>query len=163
MQRTAVISATVAAALASGAVLAVSGGAQTPARSTIHLVTKNCSIKYFDVAPRSLARPFRPGAADTVSLVCRAENAAGVGQGNVHASGQYTRGGRLAAGVTHGLYRLNDGEVYFLAKLSASANTSGAVVGGTGAYAGARGTFKSIARPGQRFGGVADDTITLLQ
>ena len=48
------------------------------------------------------------------------------------------------------------------ARLSADDETAGAVVGGTGAYVGARGTFSSVDRPGEAGGDPSDETITLL-
>jgi len=41
-------------------------------------------------------------------------------------------------------------------------DTAGSVVGGTRAYAGARGTFTSKDRPGEAAGDPSDDTLTLL-
>jgi len=48
------------------------------------------------------------------------------------------------------------------ARLSADDTTSGVVVGGSGAYLGARGTFTSVDRPGEANGDPSDDTIKLL-
>jgi hypothetical protein len=45
--------------------------------------------------------------------------------------------------------------------VATSGNVTGAIVGGTGAYAGARGTFTSVDRPGGD-NAPSDDTITLL-
>jgi hypothetical protein len=63
--------------------------------------------------------------------------------------------------VCTGVYALSEGELHLQARL-AEADVHGSVVGGTGAYAGARGTFRSVDRPGEAGGDPSDDTITLL-
>ena len=67
--------------------------------------------------------------------------------------------GKIGAGDEHeehvaGLHRL--------ARLSQADDLKGSVVGGTGAYVGARGTFASVAGSGSKGGNRRDETITLL-
>ena len=63
-----------------------------------------------------------------------------------------------------GIYTLAGGEIHLLARLDVSeeGDTVGSIVGGTRAYAGARGTFISRDRRGERGGDPSDDTLTLL-
>jgi hypothetical protein len=49
-----------------------------------------------------------------------------------------------------------------MARLTPDDKVDGAVGGGNGAYGGARGTFTSIDRPGEKNGDPSDDTIVLL-
>ena len=65
-------------------------------------------------------------------------------------------------GVCDGIYTLADGELHLLARLSQADDLKGSVVGGTGAYVGARGTFASVAGSGTKGGERRDETITLL-
>jgi len=68
-----------------------------------------------------------------------------------------------AAGLCDGAYALAGGDIHVVARVK-SESVTGAVVGGTGSYVGARGIFTSIERPGdqERNGSPKDDTITLL-
>lgn len=162
MKRSAAIVATTAVALGAGAaVLTVSGGAQTPGERTIKLVDRNCAMKFIDVPPRGRGRMAPPGAGDSGTLSCRLENAAGARVGSVDSVGQFTVGGRNGRGVAIGIYKLGDGEIHVMTTLRFS-DVTGSVVGGTGAYAGARGTFAAVDRPGEKGGDPSDDTITLL-
>jgi hypothetical protein len=162
MKRTTVLATAVAGALATAGVLAVSGGAaQAPSPTTINLVSKNCRYKIVDNAPK-ITRRGGPGPGDGFGIACRVENAAGALQGTLDATGTITRGGKSFTGPAEGIYKLGDGEIYLMARLNSSNDTSGVVVGGTGAYTGARGTFTSVDRPGTAGGDPSDDTITLL-
>jgi hypothetical protein len=166
MRRKAVIVITsLVAALATGAILTVSGGAQSPGGRTVELVTKNFRFKAVDNPPRSSSRNAPPGTGDTFVISALVTDRAGARLGDFHATCSVTRGGRRAVGVCEGIYALTDGEIHLLARLdlsSDSGDTDGSVVGGTRAYAGARGTFASRDRPGESGGDPSDDTLTLL-
>jgi len=82
--------------------------------------------------------------------------------GSLDARCSFTRGGQRMRGVCTGIYDLPDGEIHLSARLSADETTSGVVVGGSGAYLGARGTFTSVDRPGEANGDPSDDTVKLL-
>lgn len=161
MRRSAAFAATAAVTLAVGAAVTVSGNAQTPGERTIKLVSKNCAFKFVDVPPRGHGRMAPPGAGDSAALSCRVENAAGARVGSLDTTGQFAVGGRRARGVALGIYALSDGEIHVMTRFSLG-DVSGSVIGGTGAYAGVRGTFKVVDRPGQADGDPSDDTITLL-
>ena len=165
MRRKAVIViASLVAALATGAILAVSGGAQSPQGRTIELVTKNFRFSAVDNPPRSRRPDAPPSAGDTFVISALVTNRAGRRRGSFDATCSVTHGGRRARGVCEGVYALADGEIHLLARLDFSdeGNAAGSIVGGTGAYAGARGTFVSRDRRGERGGDPSDDTLTLL-
>lgn len=164
MRRTPYVSAAVVAALATGGVLAVSGSsAQAPGGQTINLVTKNYEFKAIDVAPRERSRQ-SSGRGDSFVLEAVVTDSAGTRKGSFDVVCTATRGGRRGRAVCHGGYTLKEGALYLTTvfKNSDEGNVSGAIVGGTRAYAGARGTFASIDRPGETGGDPSDDTVTLL-
>jgi hypothetical protein len=166
MRRTAVITAgSVVAALAVGGVLAVAGGAEAPAATTIKLVTKNCTHTTIDVPPRMRGRNSPPGAGDGTAGSCRLLDTAGARAGTLDVACLFPRGiGRTGgAGICHGTYALAGGDIHVVVRAH-SEDVSGAIVGGTGSYIGARGTFTSIERRGdqERTGSPKDDTIVLL-
>ncbi len=78
---------------------------------------------------------------------------------------QQTKAGRHFHVLCETAYALTGGDLHTLARVDTSDRMSGSIVGGTGTYAGARGTFNSIDRPGgnERNGYPKDDTITLLR
>ncbi len=164
MRRTAVITTSAAAALAAAGILAVSGGAQQPGGRTIELVSKNCTFKLLDNPP--LATQARPTTSigDTYALRCTVTDRDGERLGNVDAACTTTKGGRRDVAVCQGAYQLENGELYLQTRMPERdiAETHGAIVGGFGDYAGARGTFTSVDRAGERNGDPSDDTITLL-
>jgi len=162
MRRTAVLAGSVAIALASGGVLAVTGGAETaPSGTTLQYVTKGGIFKFVDAAPRAKGEE-DASSGDAFLLSIGVYSTSGKRVGSVDAHCSFTRGGRRSRGVCTGIYDLPDGELHLSARLRADDTVAGAVVGGTGAYVGARGTFKSVDRPGEAGGDPSDDTITLL-
>jgi hypothetical protein len=163
MQRTAVIAITVVVALVTGAVLAVSGGAQAPGGRTLQLVTKDFRFKAIDVPPRGRGRE-PSGSGDGFVISGSVTDRAGARRGSFDAVCTVSRGGRNGRSVCEGVYALSEGEIFLQARLSFSdeGDADGAVVGGTRAFAGARGTFTTVDRPGEGGGDPSDDTITLL-
>ena len=157
MRRTAVIATSVMALLGMGAFLAASGGAQEQGGQTINLVTKNFSFKFIDHRPR--ARGEEDASAGDQFLLSGPAFKAGKRVGRVSAQCTFTRGGKNTSGICSGVYALRGGDIYVAARLRPTDTVRGAVVGGTGEYIGARGTFKSVDRQG---GDPSDDTITLL-
>lgn len=162
MQRTVAVAITTVAALATGAVLAVTGGAQDTGGQTIKVITKNCSFKFVDAPPRRRAQASPPGSGDSLALSCPAETTAGERVGNLNAACDITKGGRAFRGVCTGIYRLGGGQIHIVNSVTEADGASGSVVGGTGVYAGARGTFISVDPPGTKDGDPSEDTITLL-
>ncbi len=163
MKRTPIISAAIVAALATGGVLAVSGGAQTPGGQTIKLVTKNFQFKAIDVPPRQ-SNPENGGRGDSFVISAVVTDAAGARKGTFDATCTTTAAGRNGRAVCHGGYSLREGALYLttIFKNSSEGDVSGAVTGGTRAYTGARGTFVSVDRDGNAGGDPSDDTLALL-
>jgi hypothetical protein len=164
MRRTvAIIAGSFVAALATGGILAVSGGAQTPGGQTIQLVTKNFRFKAIDVPPRE-RRGQPSGRGDGFVISARVTDSAGAGRGTFDAKCTFTRGGRNGSALCEGAYTLSEGQIFVLARFrnSDEGDVNGGVVAGTRAYAGARGTFETVDRPGESGGDPSDDTITLL-
>lgn len=161
MQRPAIIAAAVLTALATGGVLAVSGGAQAPTGRTIQLVEKPYTEKFIDVKPRA-RREFDASAGDAFVFSARLLDSANNRAGTLYARCDFIKGGRRFGGVCTGVFALGDGDLLLSARLSEADTVTGAIVGGTGAYANARGTFTSVDRPGEAGGDPSDDTITLL-
>jgi hypothetical protein len=160
MRRTTIVAGSAIAALATAGVLAVSGGAQAPTGQTIQFVERGGSDKFVDVAPRSNRAP---SAGDSFLFSVPLYNAENKRIGTLDAKCSFTKGGnRTARGVCEGVFTLPDGDLYGAAKLSNSNTTLGVITGGTGGYAGARGTFRSVDRPGEGGGDPSDTTITLL-
>ena len=161
MQRTAIIAGSVVAALATGGVLAVNGGAQAPTGQTIQLVEKGGSEKFVDVPPRA-RREFDASTGDTFLFSSGLFDGANKRAGKLDVRCDFTKGGRKPRGICDGVFALADGDLFITARLTTSDTVTGAVIGGTGAYTGARGTFTSVDRPGEKGGDPSDDTITLL-
>ena len=164
MQRAAVVSGAVVAALATGGVLAVSGGAQAPGGQTINLVTKNFDQKLIDAPP--LERdPAAIGHGDRFVLEADVTDAAGTRRGNFDVACAATKGGGSKGRIVcDGAYSLKEGALYVMTvfRNRGDGDVTGVIVGGTRAYVGARGTFRTVDRPGDKGGDPSDDTITLL-
>ena len=160
MRRTAVIAVAAVAVVAMGTFLASTGGAQGPGGQTIKLVTKNASFKFIDHRPR--ARREEDASAGDQFLLSAAAFRAGNRVGRLNAQCTFTRGGRNASGICSGVYALRGGDIYLTVRLRPTDTIRGAVVGGTGDYVGARGTFKSVDRKGEKGGDPSDESITLL-
>ena len=158
MRRIPIISTAVVAALATGGILAVSGGAQAPTGQTIRFSEKTIAEKFVDAPPR--ARGDDAGAGDAFLFSNQLRSAARKRIGTLDAKCTFTRGGRNARGVCEGVFALPDGDLYASARLSTSNDTTGAITGGTRAYVGARGTFTTVDRPNDNAD--TQTTITLL-
>lgn len=160
MRRTTIMAGAAVAALVAAGVLAVSGGAEAPAGQTIKVVEKGGTEKFVDVAPRA-KRGFDASAGDAFLFSSPLFDAANKRVGTLDVRCDFSKGGRAARGICDGVFDLAGGDVLISTRLTTSGSVSGAVVGGTGAYAGARGTFTSVDRPGGD-NAPSDDTITLL-
>jgi hypothetical protein len=163
MRRTAIIAGSVLTVVATGAVIAASGGAQAPApkATVIKLISKGGTLKLVDVAPK-IRKQGTLGAGDEFVLSAAVANAANKRVGTVDVHCSVTKTKPTARGVCDGIYALGNGELHIVARLVTDDDLTGSVVGGTGAYAGARGTFTSTTRPGKKSADASNDTITLL-
>lgn len=152
------LSAASLAALAIGSGAAVSGAATTAPRGdrTIRLVERGGGVRVIDNAPKA-RHPFDFSPGDIVVVTRLLDRPAGGRAGSLQivcvattASVQQCTGTATLAG----------GTLEFAGLSRPSPATVIAVVGGTGAYAGARGT--SSARDRRGHDDVADETITLV-
>ena len=160
MRRKAVVATSVVAMLVLGAVLATTGGAQGQQGQTLKFVTKGGKFSFVDHKPRA-KRNEDLGAGDQFMISTPAFSGA-KRAGTLDATCTATLGGKNGRGICQGVYTLPSGDIYISARLTPSDTVRGAVTGGTRAFTGARGTFTSVDRPGEKGGDPSDDTITLL-
>jgi len=151
----------VVAAAAVGVVFGASAPAQqpsTPTTLTFKEINKGSVFHFVDTPPR--ARRHRPGIGDEFVFTNALADASGthIGRLDAHcAMTEVTRGGRDGQFVCTGAFRLADGTLYLEATTTENGKTTvGAVTGGSGKYANARGTFESVSTKSG-----ADDTVTL--
>jgi hypothetical protein len=155
------------AVLAAGMAVAIpltSAGAQSPGPRTITLVehNKGSSFGFVDNPPRirHRRRPVLSPGDMTVLSTPVFDETNRTPRGRLHVQCTATRGGteKRADQLCTGVYRLSDGQISLITVLHGNPKViTGSVTGGDGAYAGARGTFRSqTTRTG------ATDTITLL-
>lgn len=169
MNRKTVVAAVTATGV--GVVLASSVGssAQQPQGQTFDIVDSRngATFKYIDNAPRTTfdreGTPRRTSIGDEIILVNRLTNPAGArGRGTFHciATEGARRGARFFGLCTYD-FRLPEGHLTGSGTANVFANRiEFAITGGTGAYAGARGTLVRIEGPENVNGGTS--TVTLL-
>ena len=152
MKRLVLLAAAVAAAIAAGVAVAPTGGAQTPGPRTLTFLddTNHGTQAFVDSAPKSPVRNpqsgrFRLSPGDTLyvrSPILDGEGGKRIGT----AYSQFTvvKGNNFANAVFrgHGAFRLPDGQLLAdgVFRIANATNTV-AVLGGTGAYEGARGSL----------------------
>lgn len=161
MQRLAILAIAAVAATLVAAVLTTSGGAQVPGERTITVIEgSGGTFGFVDNPPKARNRRNpRTSPGDAFAFSTPLFNESNRRIGAVHAQCIVTRGGtqRRTASQCTGTFVLPDGT------LAASALVAGdddviAVVGGTGAYEGARGSITDRDLPRNR----TEDTIHLL-
>ena len=164
MRRLVVLAAAAIAASVGVGILTAAGGAQAPGERTFKLIEEEGTFGFVDNPPRARSRR-NPSlsAGDTVAITSRLFDEANRRVGTLHAVCTVTRAGRnFARASLHcsGTFLLRDGtlalSVTFRGAEAAQAGV--AVVGGTGAYEGARGSVSSRGLPGDR----TEDTVHLL-
>jgi hypothetical protein len=138
--------------------------AQTPAPQTLTLVetARGGTTNVVDRAPLSRrgGTQRRLSKDDTLVITNPLRNTAGRSAGRLRATCAVTKTGGFdsAAGDCLGVFQLRAGRIYVTVPMDlAATTTTGTVLGGTGAYAGVRGTWTSV----QRRDGSARDTLTL--
>jgi len=123
--------------------------AQAPAPLVFREVTKGSTFSFIDNPPRS-KNPRRPRFSPGDSFVLTVPLAkGGRSRGSLRATctiAAASKDQNRAPALCYGVFALKEGQVHVVAALTNldSRTTSGAVVGGTRAYAGARGTFASV-------------------
>jgi hypothetical protein len=152
----------VAAAVAVVIAIVVGGSApaQTPTGTTLTFKepARGGQFKFIDNPPR--ARHHKPGLGDEFVFNNSLQGTDGTPAGQVSAHCALTRTTkRDGVFVCTGIAELKDGLLFLDARSTVNGSTtSGAVTGGTGAYANARGTFTST----DHKDGSSDDTIQLV-
>jgi hypothetical protein len=148
--------------------LPASGGAQVAGATTLTFFEPDSgsTFRLIDNAPKSPAanpesRRFRFSVGDEVVFSNRLfDRQGGTRQGTLYVDGKVVKGTTFANAslIASAVYVLNDGsqiDVHGVFRFSAEANV--AIVGGSGRYAGARGTLKSTSNNTS-----STDTLTLL-
>ena len=157
---------TLAAAL-SGALLVVAPAtAQSDNGQTLTFkeVNKGSTFKFIDNPPRA-KNPRRPSVSAGDAFVVTTPLASNAGKhiGRLQATCTFTKGAsspnKAASAICYGVFTFAQGQLDALVAMANtnSTTTTGGIIGGTGTYAGARGTLKSVQT---KTGG--NDTVTLL-
>jgi hypothetical protein len=161
MRRFAILSTAAVAATVVAAVLTTSGGAQVPGERTFKVIEgSGGTFGFVDNPPKARnRRNLRLSPGDAFAFSTPLFNEANRRIGAVHAQCVVTRGEteRRSASQCNGTFVLRDGTLAASAVLEGDDSVI-AVVGGTGAYEGARGSITDRDLPRNR----TEDTIHLL-
>ena len=161
MRRSHVLGVLVLAALCVVVVIAMPAGAQAPSVLSFKELNKGSTFKLVDVPPRQKNQRTPPSVGDQLIFTNPLQKSATTTAGKLHVRCTVTKSGRKFSAVTalcDGAYAFANGTIYASALIKLAAeNPVGAVTGGTGAYAGARGTFES-----KNVKGGSQTTITLI-
>ncbi len=157
MRRLGLVAIAALAAVILGSVLVASGGAQQPGERTFRLIEQEEGFAFVDNPPRSRGNPRNPriSAGDMSVFTSRVFAEGNRRVGRLLVSCTAVRGGRNFARAyfqCEGTYVLRDGTLAATAAFRGSEgeNITIAVVGGTRAYEGARGSIRSRPLPGNR-------------
>jgi hypothetical protein len=147
-RRRALAAGAVTLAAAAGAVTLVTapGEAQSAGRTLVISPVGKETLAFTDVAPKGFRRN-RFSLGDQLILTTRVKrdgSVPGTSQATITVSDAHPLKGDDAHGVVSAVYHLADGDIYSsgTVRFDASGTGEGAVTGGTGAYAGARGTIE---------------------
>jgi hypothetical protein len=158
--------AAVVGALAAWLVLAAAGGAKGPATAspatTFHLVEVDHSFHFVDNPPLGgLKRP--PSQGDTFVFSSRLVTKSGKPAGWLYANCSVVQGGKEDVNQCLGTFSLAGGQLIASATVRGDLNgpTQIAILGGTKAYAGMRGTVLSV--PQGKDSNRSNDTFTLFR
>jgi hypothetical protein len=147
MKRKSFILAVLAAAASAAVVAAVSfaaGGGSTAQVVTLHLIEKDQSFHFVDNPPLG-GQNSPPSPGDQFVFGSRLLTLAGKRAGALYATCTQASGGNQGVSECFGTFRLAGGDLQAMASIKGEPNvTHIAVLGGTGAYAGMRGTVDSV-------------------
>lgn len=164
MKHPALIGVAAASAVAALAAVAFTGNAQTGGRTIVlKESTAGSLVNFTDNPPRSTERRGAPMASPGDGLVVstRLTDPAGARAGRLEATCTAVTRGRVQDGAVFlctAVAHLADGDLFVatrFAPVDGPNDVRGAIVGGTGAYAGARGGFTALGAP-------STDTFTIL-
>jgi hypothetical protein len=146
------------AAVAVFAIVATSG-AQAPGPRTIVVKesSKGSKFKFIDEKPYQ-RNPERqpPSMGDNFVFYAPLLDASGKRVGEIDVRCDIVKPGRHEIDVCDAAVNFADGDLFLVARVTGDGNVKGAITGGDGAYANARGTFTSVGDP-------ATDTFTFTQ
>jgi hypothetical protein len=123
-------------------------GASAASRTvTFHLLEKDHGFNFIDNPPRQGPHG-APLIGDQLAFDSELVTPAGKHAGWLEATCMVAQGGKHASGPCYGIYALKGGTLMGMAmrKFYGNAPTEIAILGGTGAYAGATGTVRSITK-----------------
>jgi len=150
------------------AALFASGGAAQKTDTTLTFVERGGTFRLIDNAPKSPTGPRqepRLSAGDVLTISTPLYDGGDTRIGRLDAVCVATRGARFerATFICTGSFALPEGTLALnvSGRFPENAPVVGAVLGGTGAYEGARGSFTSTPRPGTD-GDVSDDVVHLV-
>jgi hypothetical protein len=131
------------------ALVVIPAGAQAPTTLSFKEVNKGGTFKIVDVPPKRKSRRAAPSAGDGFVFTNPLQKSATTTAGSLHAHCTVTKGGKRFSSLIvlcDAAFKFGNGTIYVstLTKLTQK-TTVGAVTGGDGAYAGARG--RSSRRP----------------
>ena len=148
MRSRSAIAATSGAVLVTAAVLAGTGSAQAPGPRTLKFTEgqRGSTFKFVDNPPRSRGRTERTmttSMGDVLVFTNPLVNGAGQRSGVLYVNCVVARGGALDRTfvLCHAVAKLRDGDIAIEVATGFGDVIRGPIVGGTGAYNGARGTF----------------------
>jgi hypothetical protein len=160
MRRLAILVTAAVTATAIAGILSTTGGAQGPGERTFKIIEEEGTFKFVDNPPKA-RNPRNPtfSTGDAFLFTSPLRDEANKSIGTVHVFCAVTRGGNFsrASSQCNGTYALRDGTLAASAVLRGE-EASIAVVGGTGAYEGARGSITDRDLPRDR----TEDTVHLL-
>jgi hypothetical protein len=149
MKRTPLVLAVLAAGIAAVTVAAFSlaAGGKAASGGTIHLVEKSQSFYYVDNRP--LQAPNEPPSqGDMFAISSNLLSTSGQRAGTLHAYCVFATGGGTPVTECTGSIALTGGTLVGVTTVRGDTNrVDVALLGGTGAYEGARGSFVSISKP----------------
>lgn len=155
-----VLAATLAVVAFGGALASAQGGGQ-PGERTFSLLTQVSGFRDFDVPPKTKRGPNgRVSAGDGYTASWRVLSPSGAPTGVLHVQCVVIAPGRAPVQQCHGTYLLRDGTIAYSLIFGGSADGEDrSIIGGTGAYEGARGSVRSRLLTGGRR---TEDTFHLL-
>ena len=144
------------------AALALPAAAHADTTLTFKEVDKGSTFAFIDNPPKAKGKSHRPSAGDAFVISTPLSDNAGKHIGRLQAQCTITKPGKTdstTAAICFGAFTFKNGVLDVMVSMSNlnSKTTAGGVLGGTGAYAGARGTF--VAKQTKSGN---DDTVTLL-
>jgi hypothetical protein len=163
MKRKSFVLAVLAAAVSAASVAAVSfaaGGGTSRKSITLHLIEKDQGFHYVDNPPVSTPQEQQSSQGDEFVFAANLFTTAGKRAGSLDAYCVVTRGGSRDSTVCSGTFALAGGQLQGMVAQRGDSNVIRiAIVGGTGAYEGAKGSIVSVTKDDSN---ISRDTVHIL-